>query len=201
MVHFFATCEYDSCSVIIRRHPDKNPEDPEAANEVFVKVSKAYQSLTDPAVRENYEKYGNPDGKQTFTFGIALPAWVVEPSNMMLVLGVYAALFGFLLPLIVARWWSGSKKYSKDRVLNYTMSILFKEMKETMNARRMLELLCASMELKEDVPDRGKRDVDAVLELFRAVKDVVYEKTGERLELPKTVRSRHGVCRVKSGCD
>lgn len=27
-------------------------------------LSKAYQALTDPVARENYEKYGHPDGRQ-----------------------------------------------------------------------------------------------------------------------------------------
>jgi hypothetical protein len=28
------------------------------------KVAKAYETLTDPTARENWEKYGNPDGRQ-----------------------------------------------------------------------------------------------------------------------------------------
>lgn len=40
----------------IQYHPDKNP-DP-AANKYFVEyISKAYQALTDPVSRENFEKY------------------------------------------------------------------------------------------------------------------------------------------------
>ena len=27
-------------------------------------IAKAYQALTDPTARENYEKYGHPDGRQ-----------------------------------------------------------------------------------------------------------------------------------------
>ena len=27
-------------------------------------ISKAYQALTDPVSRENFEKYGHPDGRQ-----------------------------------------------------------------------------------------------------------------------------------------
>lgn len=35
------------------------------ANKYFVeKIAKAYQALTDPVSRENYEKYGHPDGRQ-----------------------------------------------------------------------------------------------------------------------------------------
>jgi preprotein translocase subunit Sec63 len=35
------------------------------ANKYFVEyISKAYQALTDPISRENFEKYGHPDGRQ-----------------------------------------------------------------------------------------------------------------------------------------
>lgn len=30
-------------------------------------ISKAYQALTDPISRENFEKYGHPDGRQVLT--------------------------------------------------------------------------------------------------------------------------------------
>lgn len=40
------------------------------ANKYFVDyISKAYQALTDPASRENYEKYGHPDGRQVCETG------------------------------------------------------------------------------------------------------------------------------------
>jgi hypothetical protein len=35
------------------------------AHKYFVEhIAKAYQALTDPIARENYEKYGHPDGRQ-----------------------------------------------------------------------------------------------------------------------------------------
>lgn len=35
------------------------------AHKYFVdSISKAYQALTDPVSRENFEKYGHPDGRQ-----------------------------------------------------------------------------------------------------------------------------------------
>ncbi len=45
-------------------HPDKNPGNDFAAN-MFVMVAKAHEALTDEVARANYEKYGNPDGRQS----------------------------------------------------------------------------------------------------------------------------------------
>lgn len=35
----------------------------------------------DDAIRENWEKYGNPDGPQAMSIGIALPSWLVKKDN------------------------------------------------------------------------------------------------------------------------
>lgn len=54
------------------KHPDKNPDNPEAVNE-FIQITKAYTIMTDETARDNFLKYGNPDGKGSFAVGIALP--------------------------------------------------------------------------------------------------------------------------------
>ena len=57
------------------KHPDKNPDNPQAVNE-FIQITKAYTILTDEKARENFLKYGNPDGKGSFAVGIALPQFL-----------------------------------------------------------------------------------------------------------------------------
>lgn len=39
----------------------------------------------DDEARKNWEKYGNPDGPGAMSFGIALPSWIVEKENSVLV--------------------------------------------------------------------------------------------------------------------
>lgn len=85
-------------------HPDKNP-DP-AAHEYFAnQVQKAYAALTDEVSRENYIKYGHPDGRQAMSMGIALPEWVFakDSKNAPIVLALLVG-GGVLLPLIAAAW-------------------------------------------------------------------------------------------------
>ena len=57
--------------------------------------------MTDEESRENWEKYGNPDGPQAASFGIALPSWIVEKQNSVWVLGLYLLVFIIVLPVIV----------------------------------------------------------------------------------------------------
>jgi translocation protein SEC63 len=54
--------------------------------------------LTDEDTRKNYEEYGHPDGKQSYSMGIALPKWLVEGSNSYITLAFYGLLFGIFLP-------------------------------------------------------------------------------------------------------
>lgn len=68
---------------------------------MFMKIAKAYEALTDDVSKENWEKYGNPDGPQTATFGIALPAWIVEKQNSVWVLVAYMSIFAVILPILV----------------------------------------------------------------------------------------------------
>lgn len=80
-------------------HPDKPTGDEKA----FMKLTKAYQALTDDEARKNWERYGNPDGPGAMSFGIALPAWIVEKENSIWVLGLYALIFMIALPTAVSK--------------------------------------------------------------------------------------------------
>jgi translocation protein SEC63 len=57
------------------KHPDKNPDNPDAVEE-FISITKAYTIMTDEKARENFLKFGNPDGKGSMAVGIALPKFL-----------------------------------------------------------------------------------------------------------------------------
>ena len=49
-------------------HPDVNKDNPEA-EEKFKEVAEAYDVLSDPEKRQNYDTYGTPNGRQSNPFG------------------------------------------------------------------------------------------------------------------------------------
>lgn len=54
------------------------------AHKYFVEfISKAYQALTDPISRENFEKYGHPDGRQAMFHSLLRSQWQLA-SNFLL---------------------------------------------------------------------------------------------------------------------
>ncbi|CUA77177.1 Translocation protein SEC63 homolog [Mus musculus] [Rhizoctonia solani] len=129
----------------IKFHPDKVKlianQTMESVAEHFVELTKAYKSLTDETVRQNLEQYGHPDGKQEFSVGIAIPKWVVEGKNSMLVLAFYGAIFMGILPLVVGRWWFGSRGLTKDGVHGNTASLFFKGVTEDASIDFLVSLL------------------------------------------------------------
>ena len=95
-----------------------------------MELSKAYKALTDEEVKNNYIQYGHPDGKQSFSIGIALPKFIVMEGNGKYVLLVYGLLLGVLLPYVVGKWWYGTQKMTKDKVLIASAGKLFREYHE-----------------------------------------------------------------------
>lgn len=118
-------------------------------NERFVELTKAYKALTDEEIRNNYLQFGHPDGKQSFSIGIALPKLIVMEGNGKYVLLVYGALLGVLLPYIVGKWWYGSQRYTKERVLVASAGNLFREYKDDITDGGIVGALSAGEEFKD----------------------------------------------------
>ncbi|KAG6861500.1 hypothetical protein C0995_015927 [Termitomyces sp. Mi166 len=123
-------------------HPDKVKATAnmtiEAIQNRFVEITKAYKALTDETVRENLEKYGNPDGRIDVSMGIAIPKWIVEGKNNIWVLGFYGIIFGGALPALVGRWWFGSRQKTKDGINASSAAAFFKTLKEESSFEEVL---------------------------------------------------------------
>lgn len=77
------------------KHPDKNPDNPLAVQE-FIRLTKAYNILTDETARDNFLKYGNPDGPGNYNVAIAMPRFLLQKENQVQVL-----LCAFFILLVV----------------------------------------------------------------------------------------------------
>lgn len=138
----------------LTQHPDKVKIDPalnqtvESVNEHWVEITKAFKALTDDEVRNNYLLYGNPDGKQSFSMGIALPSFIISDGHGKYTLAFYLGLLGVFLPWLVGRWWYGTQKVTKDGVLVNSAGNLFR-CADLMQMREMSSLR-SFREYKED---------------------------------------------------
>ncbi|KAF7505958.1 hypothetical protein GJ744_012400 [Endocarpon pusillum] len=120
----------------LKYHPDKvrpdasKNETVETLNDRWVEMSKAYSALLDEEVRNNWIQYGHPDGKQSFSIGIALPKLMISEGNGKYVLLFYALILGVALPYVVGKWWYGTQALTKDGVIIASAGKIFKEYKE-----------------------------------------------------------------------
>lgn len=114
-----------------------------------MELSKAYKALTDEDVRNNFIQYGHPDGKQSFSIGIALPKFIVTEGNGKYVLLVYGLLLGVLLPYIVGKWWYGTQRMTKERVLIASAGNLFREYKDDITEGGVVSALSCGEEFKD----------------------------------------------------
>jgi translocation protein SEC63 len=112
-------------------------------------MTKAYKSLTDEEVRNNYLQYGHPDGKQSFSMGIALPKFIVQEGSGKYVLLFYGILLGVLLPYGVGKWWYGTQALTKDKVLVASANKLVQEFKEDISEGGIIAALSAGQEFQD----------------------------------------------------
>lgn len=153
----------------IQYHPDKNP-DPEAHNYFVEYISKAYQALTDPISRENFEKYGHPDGRQGLQMGIALPQFLLNidgTSGAVNLLGIVGICI--ILPLVMAvMYLSRSSKYTGNYVLKHTLSAYFYLMKPSLAPSKVMDVFIKAAEYME-IPVR-RSDGEPLQRLFVLVR-------------------------------
>uniref|UniRef100_A0A7M5XBC5 J domain-containing protein n=1 Tax=Clytia hemisphaerica TaxID=252671 RepID=A0A7M5XBC5_9CNID len=142
-------------------HPDKGGD-----AVVFMKISKAYQALTDEETKKNWEDYGNPDGPGATQFGIALPSWIVDKKNSMWVLGAYMLAFIIILPIVVGSWWYRSIQYSAEEVLLDTEQLFWYFLHRTpnMSLKRAIMILAGALEFDKshnaEVQERPSDNVE-----------------------------------------
>lgn len=106
----------------LETHPDKNPDDPLASSK-FLQVTRAYQALSDETAKENYLKYGNPDGPGPMKVAIGLPYFLMKREFQLMSLLIS---FGFILLVIpgVFIWYSEALSYT-DKGLRQENERLF----------------------------------------------------------------------------
>ncbi|QDS77496.1 hypothetical protein FKW77_000226 [Venturia effusa] len=139
----------------LTEHPDKRRPDParnetvETINEHWVELTKAFKALTDEEVRRNYLEFGHPDGKQSFSIGIALPMFIITDGNGKYVLLFYISLLAVVLPYYVGKWWYGSQKTTKEGILVNSAGTLFQAFKEDLDAAGIITAVSGGEEFNE----------------------------------------------------
>jgi translocation protein SEC63 len=154
----------------LKWHPDKNPNNP-SAEAKFMMVAKAYEALTDPVAKENYEKYGNPDGKQSLAVSIGLPSWLLDTDNRNVVLMAYLIIMVGVIPFCVWKYYSNSSKFGEKDVMYDTYSWYHHSLDDTTPLKALPETLAGSAEFRErNMPKEAseKNEINGLLSKLKS---------------------------------
>jgi len=167
----------------LQYHPDKNQDDPSTeideqkeANNMFIRITKAHDTLTDEAAAENYRKYGNPDGSQGIKYGIGLPAFMFEQTKAVLV--VYLLVLVVLIPVLVWHYVQHSRKYLVGQVMTDTYKFYHQFLNGEVTFKALIEVFSASFEFHRLVLPK-KEQQNAIYNLYQEL------KAQERLDIHK----------------
>lgn len=133
----------------LKWHPDKNPNNRQQAEAMFMMVAKAYEALTDEKAKKNWELYGNPDGKQSLEVSIGLPAFLLEASNRNLVLVSYLLIMVIFIPFCVWLYYSNSSKFGEKSVMYDSYSWFHHTLNEHTVVKALPEALSGSAEFRK----------------------------------------------------
>ena len=151
----------------LKYHPDKNIG-VKSAEEMFMKIAKAYEALTDESSKENYEKYGNPDGKQSLEVSIGLPRILLDNPKVVLVLYLIAMVI--VIPSVVGLWYANSKQYGEKNIKYETYSAFYTLLQESHRIKNIPEVLAASAEFRA-INAPKPEDVEPVGVLYGKMKN------------------------------
>jgi len=155
----------------------------EEAESKFIEFTKAYKALTDDTIRENLEKYGNPDGPQQREDKIAIPKWVVEGKSSAWVLLAYGTVLGLGIPFIVGRWWFRQRRLTRDGILNGTAELFFHQLREDTDFISLITILASALEFQAVLGRKQKGSKKQRKERQARIEELETELDKKRAEL------------------
>jgi len=153
----------------LKFHPDKNPNNP-AAEAHFMMVAKAYEALVDPVAKDNFEKYGNPDGKQSLAVSIGLPEFLLNTDNRNLVLLTYLIIMVGVVPFSVWTYYSNSSKYGEKDVMYDSYAWFHHNLNEHTIVKTLPEVLAGSAEFRQCNMPKSQADKQEIQTIMTKVR-------------------------------
>jgi translocation protein SEC63 len=135
----------------LKWHPDRNPSNVEEAEQNFIMISQAYETLTDPAKKENWDLYGSAEGKSSAptSVTIGLPSFLTKKENELPVLILYFVVFIAFPPMCVMFWWRKSQKVHESGTMKKTLKHFVQLLTPSMEPKFLVECVAVAVEFSE----------------------------------------------------
>ena len=148
----------------LKCHPDKNKGD-KLAKEKFMQINKAYEILTKEKAKENFYRYGNPDGPGMLTLGLALPLFLFKGQVGFYVLLSLSVLLTIIFPIMFIKWTKKRNNYNNDGLLLKNLPLYYKFIDSNTLITELPFIIGMSFEFSEM---NIKYDKEDILNLFKA---------------------------------
>eukprot|EP00579_Thalassiosira_antarctica_P032811 CAMPEP_0201991478 /NCGR_PEP_ID=MMETSP0905-20130828/296_1 /ASSEMBLY_ACC=CAM_ASM_000554 /TAXON_ID=420261 /ORGANISM="Thalassiosira antarctica, Strain CCMP982" /LENGTH=469 /DNA_ID=CAMNT_0048545895 /DNA_START=186 /DNA_END=1595 /DNA_ORIENTATION=- len=152
----------------LRYNLDRNPNNP-AAEAMLMMVAKAYEALTDPVAKENWEKYGHPDGKQSLAVSFGLLEFLLNIDNRDLALLTYIVVV-IVIPLAVWSYYSNSSKYGEKNVMNDSNAWFHHNLNDRTLIKTLPEAVAGNAEIRERNVTKSQADKQEIGNILDKVK-------------------------------
>ena len=148
----------------LKYHPDKNKGD-KLAKEKFMQINKAYKILTNEKAKDNYYRYGNPDGPGMLTLGLALPLFLFKGQVGFYVLLSLSVLLTIIFPIMFIKWTKKRNNYNNDGLLLKNLPLYYKFIDSNTLITELPFIIGMSFEFSEM---NIKYDKEDIMNLFKA---------------------------------
>ncbi|KRX02064.1 Immunoglobulin E-set [Pseudocohnilembus persalinus] len=128
-------------------HPDVAKDDPEATAK-FIMVQKAHECLTDETKRDICAKYGSPDGPGKMNVAIAMPSFLLDKNNHVIILFVFFLILLVILPTVVYMWYKNYNLFDEYGTLKSNYKIFYQGLNENVLIKNLIQILSLCREFK-----------------------------------------------------
>ena len=149
----------------LKYHPDKNLDNKDA-KEKFMNINKAYRALTNEKAKENFKKYGNPDGPGLLSYGYALPFFLFQGKAGSYVLMIFAISMVIIFPILFIRWHKNSKKYGSYGILNETLPFYYNSLNKDIQITHLPYIIGMSKEFEEMDITYDENEIKKIFNVF-----------------------------------
>ena len=149
----------------LKYHPDKNQGN-EEAKEKFMLINKAYRVLTNDKARENYYKYGNPDGPGMLTIGLALPLFLFQGQVGFYILLIFSILLIIIFPIMLLKWNKERSKYNNDGLLVKNLPLYYNYLSNETLITELPFIVGMSLEFNEMNIKYSEEDIRDIFKSF-----------------------------------
>ena len=149
----------------LKYHPDKNIGD-KSAKEKFMQINKAYKILTNEKAKENFYKFGNPDGPGILTLGLALPLFLFKGQVGFYILLILSILLTIIFPIMFIKWTKKRKNYNSDGLLLKNLPLYYKFLNNNILITELPFIIGMSFEFNEMNINYNEEDIKKFFKAF-----------------------------------